>query len=317
MQIPCRKGPNVAMKKPGANLKTIVASTAVIIFALFSSFAGTYAWFMSVTNSDMEASAFSIVGFDAQIDDIGLYKFDYERIQGTSLVNYLAPERGSVNNYPWVEGEGRNKFGILNGNAFTPVEVMNVYDPASILIRASDLRGLNCNAIYKITVSTSSPVGAIKAFAEHLTQKGKQENELYLTDMLNFDLFLDEDLETGTGELEPPNPLDQTDANGKLLYYPSYKSKFAVLTEEESIYYKISYLSSLKQTHAHFYGGNQKPARIQINDPARELTLDEHGQANIYINVNYEPTQLSSYATRLGDTNIKAVFDYVLSLTLE
>jgi len=303
------------MKKPGANLKTIVASLAVIVFALFSSFAGTYAWFMSVTNRDMEASAFSIIGFDAQIDDISLYKFDYEKIQGTTLVNYLAPERGSVNNYPWVED--RNKFGVLNGNVFTPVEVMNVYDPASILIHASDLKGLNCNAIYKITVSTSSPVSAIKAFAEHLTEKEKQEDELFLTDMLNFDLFLEEDLETGTGESEPPNPLDEVDANGKLLYYPSYKSKVAVLTEEESIYYKISYLSSLKQTHAHFYGGNQKPARIQINDPSRELALDENGQANIYVNVNYEPTRLSSYATRLGDTNIKAVFDYALALTLE
>ena len=83
------------------------------------------------------------------------------------------------------------------------------------------------------------------------------------------------------------------------------------LTAEEDVYYKLSYLSSLMNTHSHFYGAT--PAQKQDNIVmVRNKPVDFSGTDKFvaYVNVNYAPSTVDKYVDSIALSNIVALHDY-------
>ena len=99
------------------------------------------------------------------------------------------------------------------------------------------------------------------------------------------------------------------------VYYPTYideedRGDYSFSGYDE-IYYKVSYLASLKASHANFYKTKPKPNQIAIHDPENIQTINfVDGLAKFYINVNYAPKQLEKYSKQLINGNINAIYDY-------
>ncbi|MBP5574811.1 MAG: hypothetical protein J6X50_03615 [Bacilli bacterium] len=93
-------------------------------------------------------------------------------------------------------------------------------------------------------------------------------------------------------------------------YYLVLKTPDTMSSDEEEIYYKISYLSSLKAAneHSHFYGSpKQRNITIASN---KELTFTSGVPVKIYINVNYAPSKADKYLDRISLSDVRARYDY-------
>ncbi len=290
------------MRKLGKSRGKIILATTWIIICLLCVASGTYAWFLSATNVRMSASSFAVANLEAEIDSVLLYKFDYPYFTGTRLIDWHSPEDGTVDSYGF--DSQRNQFGETVDEVWQPVTVMNLYDPVSLLITGDTLDSLNCNAIFAVTIATDDFTTAdLLVFADLLTEKTKESDQIFLSDCIDFDYFLPSDLAAVTN---------------KELYYPDFKDPESdILTEKEELYYKTTYLSSTLDSHAHFYGPDPKPERIAIHDPEniRSITFVD-GRATFYVNVNYAPSELEGYAHTLGWSTVYAVFDYCLNIRL-
>ena len=183
---------------------------------------------------------------------------------------------------------------------------MNTYDPVELKLFASHLTDLHCNAIYKFVLSSPDLTDvSFSATVNKLTEKIKEEDELFLTSCVDFDIYYDVDLADSN-----PKFIDGSDTKK---YYPSYIDKSETLSAEQEVYYKISYLSSLELSHQHFYGGSSTELSLDTEKPL-SFTYDSTAQKyflSVYVNVNYSPDQLE-YAQNLiylGD--IKAIYDFM------
>ena len=96
------------------------------------------------------------------------------------------------------------------------------------------------------------------------------------------------------------------------IYYPTYKT--SALTDLEEKYYKLSYLSSLKTSHSHFYGTNPKPTQIAMENNHITEFADESVEYKVYININYAPSQADVYIREIYNT-IRAVYDFVFDFS--
>lgn len=94
------------------------------------------------------------------------------------------------------------------------------------------------------------------------------------------------------------------------IYYPSYKD--APYTEDDEIYYKISYISSLETSHANFYSSKPKPSSIPIITNKSMAFADEEDEQIVYVNVNYAPSQADVH-TRAIYNPIKALYDFIFN----
>ena len=92
-------------------------------------------------------------------------------------------------------------------------------------------------------------------------------------------------------------------------YYQVLKTP-SVLTEEEEIYYKISYLSSLIATnaHKHFYG-NPKQSDITIAS-INNISFPAGTPVTFYININYAPSKADTLMDQIYSSTLKARSDY-------
>lgn len=296
---------------PNKIRNTIIVSVVFIVFSLLSAFSGTAAWFISTIDFKSSISSFSVVCMPGvEVVSISMYKFVYPQIE--EFVDYMSPEDGVVKKYAFNDEE--EAFGETVDDVFHPVSCMNLYDPVKIAITDDELFDLNCNVIYAVTISSESlTTGKIKVFAERLLEKEKLAHDIFFSDCADFDLFLPQDLSS---------PLlydDDPEAEIQKLYYPhEYKEQSSVLTENEEVYYKLSYLSSLSGSHAHFYvAEGEKPEEVPIHDPEDLETVEfVDGLATFYINVNYAVNQLVGYIEQLADNKIRAVFDYSLSVSV-
>ena len=78
------------------------------------------------------------------------------------------------------------------------------------------------------------------------------------------------------------------------------------LTKDEDLYYKLSFLSSAKGSHAHFYGTDNNDIEL-----IRRGEVDfNDGKTRFYINVNYAPDQLDSYSKEIYRKSFRAVYDF-------
>ena len=310
------------MKRSKQNIVKIIAASAVTVFSLFSCVIAAVAWFSFAKRAQAQGETFKVRangnGYD--IGDINLYKFNYsEETIGTgenafTVINYLTPYTGNVGKYLY-DGE-RHQFGKEVDSTWNAVTVMNIFDPIDLIVQRHELIDLNCNAIYEISVSSSAFTNCYLSLeALLLEEKTKLNDEIFLSDCVDFDVYTEQDLADGVNGNFP---------NGDE-YYPSYYSCIPhSLTDEEIVYYKIAYLSSLTKQelsindHAHFYGNQTKPESISVtrNRPLLFQGENEVKTLKLYINVNYAVSELNKYTTSIYSRNIHAVFDYAFELNI-
>ena len=300
------------------NLK-IVATCSVAIFSLLAVCSGVYAWFTVLMAQTATTDQFAVVNIGScDLYAVDLIKFDYHSTTYNfgddefTVVDYLTPETGEVNSYAY--DKDRQSFGYLDGSTWVPVTKMNTYDPVDLLIYGGDVIDLNCNAIYKFTVFSSDLTNVdFSAMAKIAETRIKEENELFLSDCCDIDVFWTTDLLDSNPVFSGDDPsTPETETNYKT-YYPTYINQSATLTSLEDVYYKISYLASLKSSHAHFYGGSEEEISLLTDSKRLTFTYDSTLDGNIvtfYVNVNYSPEQLEPYKTKIYSTNINVIFDF-------
>ena len=297
------------MKRAGKKSIKIVAATAVTIFSLFALFSGVMAWFMAAARQSSDHDHFKVTTFQVEIDSIELYKFEYNKmvIGGVENYDYLKPQDGSVHKYSYNETEGT--FGYTdNQSHWVDVDVMNIYDPVDQLISSHNLIDMNCNVVFAVHLTSNDFVNAYAHVdSDRLTEKSKTNRQIYLTDCADFDVFTETDLLDSNSTF--------SDGEGdEHLYYPSYISHSNSMTEPSKTYYKCSYLSSLAQSHAHYYGTDPKPERIPVARNKAVTFVD--GAVTLYVNVNYAPQELSKYAKEIYTRNILAVYDFSFEFSI-
>lgn len=278
-----------------------------MMFSLSALVVGVFAWFTSsfVHNSEVEEFTVTPMG-DCQVAGIKLYKFIYPHSTVVDDYDYLKPENGSVGKYNYNNEE--NSFGYLDNETWVKVEEMNLYDPIELIVKAnSTLRSMNCNAVYEITLrSNSFSSGAVQVDAIHNSEKTKTDEQIFLSTVCDFDIFTSEDVDDENEEF-----LD-TSTGQYTKYYPTFKS--SNFSDEEKLYHKISYLAAKKNSHAHFFGTEPIPTSVEIGN--KEVSADENGDITFYINVNYNPDQLSHFAKEISINHIRAVYDFSFEVTL-
>ena len=179
----------------------IVGATSAAVFSLATVFTATYAWFS--LNSQVSATGMSVsvgVTGSAEMTSLDLIKFDYdvETIGTMQVYDYLNPSTGDVNQYYYDKeyNNGAGAFGYDDNGDFVAIETtMNIYDPVDRIIRGGDLNGLNCNAIYQVSFSSNMSSSYMQLFVNRLTDKSPSENQILLSDCVDFDVFYETDLD--------------------------------------------------------------------------------------------------------------------------
>ena len=270
----------------------IIGATASAIFSLFTGFTATYAWFASQNTVTATGMSVSVYSQHVSLESVSLYKFNYGTTvyESFTVVDYLDPSEGSVNKYDYDEETGN----YLDSNSQSAVK-MNMYDPMQSIILGSTLGDLHCNVILKVDIEASGVSSAnMNLNAFRLVDKVKTSNQIFLSDCADFDVYFQSDLDAVTNRAD---------------YYPTYIPTGTNLTDEQSVYYKISYLSSEEATHQHFYGGGgSTPITVPLVDD--EQVTFSNDRLSVYININYSPTQLRNYASEIYARTIEAVYDF-------
>ena len=301
------------MRKNRKNQFKIIAACSVAIFSLASMIGGAFSWFTLVLKQSAEMEMFSVVntGF-CDLYSVELIKFDYRTItygegdDAFTVIDYLNPQNGAVNSYEWNTED--KTFGYEDEeHNWQEVSMMNTYDPVDVLIYGGTLKELYCNAVYKFTISSAQYTTMnLNASVAKVLDKVKQEDELFLSSYVDYDVFTVDDL-------DDDNPLFIEDEDTQA-YFPDYiKNRAESPTESESIYYKISHLSALKDSHAHFYGTDDNEISICGSTPV-EFVYDSVQDMNFltfYVNVNYAPEELAPMMTKIYQGDIKAIYDFM------
>lgn len=290
------------MRTTGKNKSLkLIAACSVAIFSLGSICAGAYAWFTLEMKQTLGTTDFAVVNVGTcNLYSMELVKFNYDVHQygSTYIVDYSSPEAGTVNRYQY--SNDYNSFGYDDGT-WHPVSMMNLYDPVSLTLSGDQLSSLNCNSIYQFTVSSLDLTEAkLDSYVRKIIDTDKEEDDLFLTTCTDFDIYFDADL------------LDTNPAFGDdhKAYYPSYiTDKTVDLSDDEELYYKISYLSSLADSHANLYDGD---GSIGTEIPVEFIPDSTSGEnyLTFYINVNYAPSQLVDTMYHIYRNNINAICDF-------
>lgn len=298
------------MRRPSKGIKRITIATAMVILTLAGCVTGTYAWFMSSTTFDTEVSHFQVMALDLSIDSVTLYKFNYPS-DGFGGLDYLMPQDGNVGAYSYDDSVGRKCFGEIVHNDETdedewvPVTTMNLYDPLNGFITGRGLLGMNCNAVFKIVLHSSLPATSIDIKAASIPDPSKEDDEIWLSSCVDFDLFLPSDL---------TDPRLVTDGYKNYLPDDYLPQDHVFDNQYEEDYYKFSYLSSLKSSHAHLYADAEHGVLTDVSIGTANVTFVD-GYATVYVNVNYAPSELTEYEeTVTPEDTVKAVYDFLLEV---
>ncbi len=299
------------MRTNGKSRLKIIAACSVAIFSLLAVCGGVFAWFTTALSQSATVDEFAVINMgNCDLYSCELIKFDFKTTVYPSgddefvVIDYLTPETGKVNKYDY--DSTRHQFGKMDGSTWVPVSAMNTYDPVDLLIFNRDLKDLNCNAIYKFTVSSPDLINVdFDAMIKKATGIIPGNHELLLSDCCDFDIYWDADLADDNPAFTPATP-------GEKPYCPSYIDEPEDISELEEIYYKISYLSSLESSHTNFYSGSDD--EIALASGLRrtftyDSTLDEK-VVSFYVNVNYSVSQLDEYKTKIYSNNIRLIYDF-------
>ena len=267
---------------------------------------GAYSWFTVIMKREAQTSSFAVVNVGScDLYSIELYKFNYveHHYGGTTIIDYFSPAAGSVNKYGF--DKERNQFGYMDGAHWHQVSMMNTYDPVDLAIFGGGLKDLNCNSVYKFVITSNDLTDvSLSGSVTKILKRVKQDNELFLSSCTDFDLFFDSDLLDS-------NPLF-SDGDDHQLYYPEYIEKSETLSAEEDVYYKISYLSSLKSEHSNLYEDDVNESSLSSGESV-DFTYDSSLEMNtltLYVNVNYAPSQLVDTMYHIYQNNIHCVCDF-------
>ncbi|MDY6391610.1 MAG: hypothetical protein SPL80_02090 [Bacilli bacterium] len=182
-----------------------VLATGSVIFSLATAFTGTYAWFRSSRNFETHSESFTVAdpGSNYEIDYINLYKFNYAQYDSGSGLEYLFPEKGAVNKYLRTE---EDTFLDVDDNE-TVADVMNLYDPLQKIISGDSfhISELNTNSIYRVVLSTTTPVASADVSVSSFLRIPRAEREdegltYYLSDYVDFDVFTQSEIDSIDGE---------------------------------------------------------------------------------------------------------------------
>ena len=319
----------------------IVAATFTAVFSLAAAFVGTYAWFMSSTNVEVTGQTFRVVTPSVKIDTLNLVKFDYSYnvIDGEIMYNYLNPENGNVNEYTY--DETRDSYVRIEDGNYIETDIMNRYDPVDGIIHNDSLREMNCNSIYKVTLTSTEYTDCYMHLDAIFHEETPSANQLCLSDCVDFEVFYPSDLANN-------NILFwNKESSNYTAYYPDYEFD---TDEEEYLYYKISYLSDLRNSHLtaedlvemeilepedieglteeqkeeltrntlgprskNLYSNNPKTNVSVVRNKAVTFTGSPEKSITVYINVNYSPSQLEQYLTDIYTRSYVAIDDLYFS----
>ncbi len=243
---------------------------------------------------------FAVANTDSnELIGLNVYKFVYPSVsigEDDSYVDYLSPQNGEVHKYTYNEEQA--KFGVFENDVFEERDAkMNVYDPVDYLINHSPLLSMNTNIIYECKIKFTGGSAKLKVDTM-LRAVGLHEKEIKASSCLDFNIFLEGDL---TSEL--------LEDNGHKHYYPSYMQQSKVMTEDETVYHKLSYLSSLESTtHMNFFSDDSIEEFTLYNG---DCDVDEDMVTTVYINVNYNMQVLASFVDTVRLENLAVVDDYI------
>ena len=280
----------------------IIAACSVAIFSLMAVCGGVYSWFTLELSQKTDSGSFAVVNLGTcDLYSIDLYKFNYYvHTYGTSeVIDYFNPEAGNVGKYGF--DKTRQQFGYLDDQSeWHQVAMMNTYDPVDLMIFGGTVKDLNCNSVYKFVISTENLTNVkLKSTVNKIIDRLKEDDEIFLTSCTDFDLFFESDLADS-------NPL-----LANKVYYPSYIDTSETLTAEEEIYYRTSYLASLKEEHAHLYGSSDLETDLAHDT---NVTFDygtgDIGYLTLYVNVNYAPSELEDTMHLIYERHITAICDF-------
>ena len=303
------------MRATGKSNLKIIAACSVAVFTLLTVLGGVYSWFTLTMTQQVDSTQFAVVNLGScDLYSIDLFKFEYSTItHGTgpgafTVTDYLTPELGKVNKYSY--NKELRQFGYDDGS-WHQVSMMTIYDPVDHLVLGDKLKDMNCNCIYKFVISSDDLTDVyFDATVNKLVDMVIPDDKLALSSCADFDLYYEEDLLDS-------NPL-YTVGDDEHAYYPYYieydpDPEAENLDENEEIYYKISYLSSLKSSYPHFYGSADTEVVLSEPNKQRTFTLDPVSGKNVitvYVNVNYAPSELEDTMTRVYLDDITAICDF-------
>lgn len=271
--------------------KKLVFVYCYTFFSLCVFTTGTIAWFAANERVTATGAEVKVRTSGCELADLHLYKFDYPAIEGAEeFIDFLHPENGEVNRYEY--NREFNKFGYNDEDSFVFVDEMNLYDPIESLITGSKLIDLNTNVIYEIKLS----FGQMGEFPISISAKlfeaiKNNESDILCSSCMDFNVF------------------EESDLNNPSLTEDKYKPEYVTseLTEFEDVFYKVSYLTSISDSHANFYSD---PLESNIVIYSGTIQTDEDGYATVYLNINYSPETLTSFGDIAGLQVINAVCDY-------
>lgn len=178
------------------------------------------------------------------------------------------------------------------------VDVMNLYDPAELIIHNSDLRALNCNAIYELELSVYNMANFylnLKAILKPDVEADyENDREILLSSCANFDVFFERDIQA-IGEEEN---IDVTSVAGK--------------------YEAISLLAAdSTRTHAHLYSTDEEnPETLsEVNVCTNENFQNQGNTIKVYVNVDYASDRLDQYTREISLYHIRAKYDFIFKLS--
>lgn len=310
-------------------IRLITLNVMFVIFSLASAFTGTYAWFNATRNAAAAAESFSIINRECTIESVTLYKFEYKSYVVDSVVyyDYISPSEGRVETYSF--DFTRNRFGTTKNGEWVPVNEMNLYDPDAYRISGS-LSSLNCNAVYKVTFSSTDFIDA-ELHVSALRKTIPVGDNILLSTCADFNVFVESDLNPQITYPIPANPEEDTNdyrlyktsggrpilVDGSVVpaWHPNYKS--TSFEPEEEIYYKMSRLAALS-VHDNFYSEEDpESTRISLtdDDPISATFVDN--KYSVYLNVNYAPSTLTRYNGMDMNDRVRAVYDCGFSFYFE
>ena len=320
--------------------RSIVVATLTTIFTLFTAMAGTYAWFASSTSVTTTGMQVIVQCKSSVIESLKLIKFDYDYDDTLQIYNYLDPSCGGVNTYTYDPTYDNNNGGFIfnkNGNPIE-AELMTKYDPVDKIIHGDNLREMNCNSIYEVTITSTSYIDCYLQLKAIYDQKTASTNEILLSDCVDFEIFYPEDLANNSRVFYNPST-GNYDA-----YYPSFD--FDDTQADDILYHKISYISYLKTLNlsaedlvdmeildaediagktteqkeelveatlgsksVNFYSQANKNVPVSIASNKPVTFTGEPKTITAYINVNYAPSELEQYSTDIYRNSLTAITD--------